>query len=60
MKTIRRCCDLSMPDVYIDRWIKAKNGQYSAIYVLVYVPKNCPHPRREYHADPIETQWKKR
>lgn len=35
----------AMPDVYVDRWIKGKRGQYEKVWCAVYVPENCPHPR---------------
>lgn len=35
----------SMPDVYVDRWIKGKRGQYEKVWVAVYVPPHCPHPK---------------
>ncbi|MBI2725408.1 MAG: hypothetical protein HYX42_04075 [Polaromonas sp.] len=35
-----------MPDVYIDRYIKAKAGpyKYAAVYMAVEVPENAPMP----------------
>lgn len=38
----------AMPDAYIDRWIMlpGSRGQYSAIWCIVEVPEDCPHPRR--------------
>lgn len=41
---------LGMPDVYIDRWLKNPPGRgrpYSAIWVVVVPPPNCPHPNKE-------------
>lgn len=43
-------CLKSMPDAYIDQWaIMTRNsrGQYSAIWCVVPVPENCPHPTRQ-------------
>lgn len=34
-----------MPDVYLDRWDRKIGGQYQKIYVCVYVPEDCPHPK---------------
>lgn len=35
----------AMPDVYVDRWIKGKRGQYEKVWCAVHVPENCPHPK---------------
>lgn len=35
----------AMPDVYVDRWIPGKRGQFEKVWCAVYVPENCPHPR---------------
>lgn len=34
----------SMPDVYIDRWIPARNRGWAAIWCAVDVPEDCPKP----------------
>ena len=36
----------AMPDVYIDRWVKATRGPYlhAPVYVAVQVPENAPRP----------------
>lgn len=36
-----------MPDVYIDRWLEVRNT-FAAVYVVVDVPADCPHPRGLY------------
>ena len=34
-----------MPDVYIDRWIRARGRvKYTPIYAIVDVPENTPRP----------------
>lgn len=34
-----------MPDCYIDRWTRKRGtGPYSAVWVAVEVPANCPPP----------------
>lgn len=43
---IRRSLE-SMPDAYIDRWGEKVRGQYPAIWCVVTVPENCPHPEDE-------------
>ena len=35
----------AMPDVYVDRWIPGKRGQYEKVWVAVPVPDDCPHPK---------------
>lgn len=37
----------SMPDVYVDRWTPGKRGQYEKVWVAVYVPEDCPHPKNK-------------
>jgi hypothetical protein len=37
----------SMPDAYIDRWGEKVRGQHPAIWCVVIVPENCPHPDGE-------------
>lgn len=34
-----------MPDVYVDRWEPNGRGAYRKVYVAVYVPDDCPHPK---------------
>lgn len=34
----------SMPDCYIDRWVKLPRGQHTAIWCAVMVPEHCPRP----------------
>lgn len=35
----------SMPDAYIDRWIKpARGGHYNAVWCVVTPPPHCPYP----------------
>ena len=36
-----------MPDVYIDRWERALSMNYRAVYCIVDVPENCPHPLKQ-------------
>jgi hypothetical protein len=37
-----------MPDVYIDRWVQmSEKTKYTAIWMVVEVPENCPHPKGE-------------
>lgn len=36
----------SMPDVYIDRWDGPHRGQFSAVWCVVEVPADCPHPTK--------------
>jgi predicted transcriptional regulator len=43
---IRRSLE-SMADAYIDRWGEKVRGQYPAIWCVVPVPENCPHPEDE-------------
>jgi hypothetical protein len=43
---IRRSLE-SMADAYIDRWGEKVRGQYPAIWCVVTVPENCPHPEDE-------------
>ena len=33
-----------MADCYIDRWIGPNRGQYTAVWVAVPIPDNCPPP----------------
>ena len=48
----------TMPDVYVDRWVKGKRGQYMKVWCAAYVPADCPHPRdRQYTYVPPKTQW---
>ena len=44
--TIRQSLE-SMPDAYIDRWGEKVRGQYPAIWCVITVPENCPHPEDE-------------
>ena len=54
---IRRCLKV-MPDVYVDRWVKGKRGQYEKVWVAVRVPENCPHPKdRPYQYVRPKTFW---
>lgn len=52
-ETVRNCLN-RMPDAYIDRWVKAKRGQYEAIWCVVVPPPNCPYPTDR----PIKSQWR--
>ena len=52
-ETVRKCLE-RMPDAYIDRWIKAKRGQYEAIWCVVVPPTNCPYPTDRA----IKSQWR--
>lgn len=36
-----------MPDVYIDRWERGMGKKYRAVYCIVTVPENCPHPLKQ-------------
>lgn len=39
----------SMPDAYIDRWVR-RGGEgitYRPVWCCVTVPTNCPHPEKE-------------
>ena len=46
----------NMPDTYIDRWTKAKQGQPSqAVWCAVVPPEDCPKPRpKKSNARPTE------
>jgi hypothetical protein len=33
-----------MPDAYIDRWQKTKQGPCTAVWCVVMPPENCPRP----------------
>jgi hypothetical protein len=45
----------SMPDVYIDRWLVAKQQKREqAVWVAVKVPENCPRPERKLNARPTK------
>jgi hypothetical protein len=48
---IRRSLE-SMADAYIDRWGEKVRGQYPAIWCVVTVPENCPHPEDEASCPP--------
>ena len=49
---------LSMPDVYVDRWVMGKRGQYMKVWCVAYVPPDCPHPMdRKFKYTPPKTQW---
>jgi hypothetical protein len=44
-----------MPDVYIDRWLVAKQQKREqAVWVAVEVPENCPRPERKLNARPTK------
>lgn len=48
----------AMPDVFVDRWVPGKRGQYMKVWCIVDVPANCPHPKdRKYTYIPPKTQW---
>lgn len=48
----------AMPDVYVDRWVPGKRGQYMKVWRVIYVPADCPHPKdRAYKYVPPKTQW---
>ena len=34
----------SMPDIYIDRWVGPRRGQWCAVWCVATVPKDCPKP----------------
>lgn len=54
---VRRCLT-AMPDVYVDRWVPGARGQFEKVWIAVYVPENCPHPRdRKFVYTPPKTQW---
>ena len=38
-----------MPDAYIDRWVKPRQGprRYTAVWCVVVPPENCPPPSRQ-------------
>jgi hypothetical protein len=37
----------AMPDVYRDRWNRSQgNSRYAAVYCIVDVPEDCPHPTK--------------
>jgi hypothetical protein len=36
----------NMPDVYIDNWQEADSGPWAAVYRVIVVPKDAPHPTR--------------
>jgi DNA-binding IclR family transcriptional regulator len=39
----------TMPDAYIDRWVRRgeKGKSYRPVWCCVTVPSNCPHPEKE-------------
>lgn len=38
----------TMPDVYIDRWMQARQGlREQAVWCVINVPENCPKPNRK-------------
>lgn len=38
----------AMPDVYIDRWLEAKQGmREQAVWCVITVPENCPKPEKK-------------
>jgi hypothetical protein len=41
--SIRRALS-TMPDAYIDRWVKRKGNPATAIWCVVIPPENCPKP----------------
>lgn len=45
-----------MPDAYIDRWEGPTQGQYTAIWCVVDVPENCPHPKKDNHVFQTSSQ----
>lgn len=51
----------AMPDVYVDRWRAAKRGQFEKVWVAVYVPPDCPHPKDKIYKGgmglPPKTKW---
>lgn len=51
----------AMPDVYVDRWIPSRRGQYEKVLCAVYVPDDCPHPKdkkfRGGRGLPPKTKW---
>lgn len=51
----------AMPDVYVDRWVKGKRGQYEKVVCVVYVPEDCPHPTNKIYKGgrgvPPKTRW---
>ena len=51
----------AMPDVYVDRWRMGKRGQYEKVWIAVYVPEDCPHPKVRLkwgaHYTKPKTQW---
>ena len=54
---IRRCL-LAMPDVFVDRWVKGKRGQFEKVWCAVHVPANCPHPKdRPFQYVAPRTVW---
>ena len=45
----------SMPDVYIDRWLVAKQQKREeAVWCAVEVPEDCPRPERKERARPTQ------
>jgi hypothetical protein len=49
----------AMPDVYVDRWITGRNGQFRKVYCVVEVPEDCPHPTdRVYTNGRPVTTWR--
>lgn len=45
----------SMPDAYIDRWVKS-SGPYAAVWCVVEVPENCPRPAPGYRTEEEKEQ----
>jgi hypothetical protein len=47
----------TMPDAYIDRWIR-KRSLYAAVWCVVIVPPNCPRPdAAEKRYGPVRANW---
>ena len=50
------------PLAYVDRWASPVRGQYVAIWVLMQMPEDCPHPTRGTKPEKpqlkIETTWR--
>ena len=38
----------TMPDVYIDRWLEARQGlREQSVWCVANIPENCPKPNRK-------------
>lgn len=52
----------AMPDMYVDRWERAKRNQHVKVWCAVYVPPDAPHPNDKVFKGgrglPPKTVWR--